>query len=131
MKLDPTVKKETLYILLGETIMTILLLAVYLILDRLTVHVLLGALAGGILAVLNFFVMGLTIQKALSMPDEDHAKLMRASQSLRLMLIALTVILCLAVAKLDVIATLAPLLFPRIVIFVRGIMMAKDNNKNN
>ena len=128
MKLDPTVKKETLYVLLGETILTALMLAVYLILGYFRLPVLFGALAGAAVSVLNFLAMGLTIQKALSMPEEDHAKLMRASQSMRMMGMALVLILCLAVAKLDVIATLIPLLFPRIVVFVRGLMIGKTDS---
>ncbi len=130
MKLDPTVKKETFYVLIGETILTALMLSVFLIVDRFDIRVLIGALSGGTIAVLNFLIMCLTIQKALSMPEENHAKLMRASQSLRLLLMALTIILCIAVAKLNLIATLVPLLFPRIVVLVRGIMMEKSDNQD-
>ncbi len=130
-QLDPTVKKETLYVLAGETILTALMMAVYLVLGRFDLKVLFGALVGAATAVINFFAMGLTIQKALSMQEEDHAKLMRASQSMRLLVIALVVIVCLAIAKLDVIATLIPLIFPRIVVFVRGFMIAKEDKKGD
>jgi hypothetical protein len=130
MKPDPTVKKETLYILLGESVMTALMLAVFLILDRFSLRVALGAVVGAAVSVLNFFFMALTVQKSLTTPEEDHAKLMRASQSMRFLLMALTLILCLALAKLNVIATLVPLLFPRIVILIRGIAIAKNDSSD-
>ena len=127
MKLDPAVKKETLFAALGMCILVTLMLAVFLVIGKFNFAVLLGGLIGGAVAFINFFAMCLTLQKAVSMPEENHMKLVRASQSIRLMLIALVVILCLSVAKLNVFATMIPLIFPRILMLIRGIMIAKDN----
>ncbi len=127
MKLDPTVKKETLYLILGETILTVLMLAVFLIIGTFDLTVLAGALISAALAVANFFAMCLTIQKALNTAEEDRAKMIRASHSTRLLLIALVIVICLAVLKLNIFATLIPLLFPQIVQLVRGLMIKKEN----
>lgn len=64
MKIDNTVKKETLYIVLGETIFCILMLSVYLICGKFSLNVLIAALVGGSVSAMNFFLMGLTLQKA-------------------------------------------------------------------
>lgn len=126
MKLDPVVKKETCFLVVGECILTALMLAVFLLLRKCDLWVLIGSLVGALLAIANFFVMCLTIQKAVYSEEKDRAKIVRASHSTRLMLIALVIILCLAVFKLNVFATLIPLLFPTIIQFIRGLTMKND-----
>ena len=60
MKIDGTVKKETAYVAIAEAILIAVMLAVYLIISKFTLNVLFAALTSGAVAVLNFFVMGLT-----------------------------------------------------------------------
>lgn len=128
MKLDPTIKKETGFIVAGETILVALMLAVFFVLRRFSLPVLFGALLGGLTAVGNFFLMGLTVQKAVDKPPEDRARLVRVSQSLRLLAVGAIAALAIAVFKFDIWATLIPLFFPRIIVTVRGLML-KDNEK--
>lgn len=72
-KVDGTVRKETIYIAAAVLILSMLMQAVFLIIKRWDYTVLLGNLLGGGVAVLNFFLMGLTVQKATS-EDEKRAK---------------------------------------------------------
>ncbi len=131
MRPDPTVIKETRIILLGETILTALMIAVYLIISRFSLPVLFGALLGAALAVLNFFLMGLTVQKALTLPPEDHQKWMRSSLSLRMMGIVAVLAVGIAVFHLEVIPTVLPLIFPRLTVFVRGFFLKDDQNSDS
>lgn len=132
MKIDNTVKKETLYIVLGETIFCILMLAVYLICGKFSLNVLIAALVGGSVSAMNFFLMGLTLQKAVKIEDEgNRVRLIRTSQMLRLLLIAVIIIVCAAFPKLDIIALFIPLFFPRIIVFIRGIYSGKNNKNKN
>ena len=55
MRVQPAVKKETLHIAAGTGLMTAVMLLVFLLLGRLTLPVVLGALLGACFAVLNFF----------------------------------------------------------------------------
>ena len=128
MKLDPTIKKETGFIVAGETILVALMLAGFFVLRRFSLPVVFGALLGGLTAVGNFFLMGLTVQKAVDKPPEDRARLVRVSQSLRLLAVGAIAALAIAVFKFDIWATLIPLFFPRIIVTVRGLML-KDNER--
>ena len=65
-KVDGTVRKETIYIAAAVLILSMLMQAVFLIIKQWDYTVLLGNLLGGGVAVLNFFLMGLTVQKATS-----------------------------------------------------------------
>ena len=64
MKIQQAVKAETKRLALGVTVLTVLMLGVYLILGRMSVNVVLGGAWGSMVAVLNFFFMALTVQKA-------------------------------------------------------------------
>ena len=64
MKIQPAVKRETKKIALGTGILTVLMVAVFLILRRFDWTVITGALLGYAAAVGNFFLMALTVQKA-------------------------------------------------------------------
>ena len=128
MKLDPTVKKETLYLIIGEGIMTAVMLVVFLLLSKFSVPVLIGSLVGATLAIGNFFAMCLMIQRAVEAEEGDRAKMVRASHSTRLMVIALALVICLAVFKLDVLATLIPLLFPTVIQYIRGFTIKNEDS---
>ena len=82
---------------------------------------------GGVIAVLNFFFMGLTVQKIVSMEDEKQAAMkMKASYTQRMMLQVVWGILAIAVPCFQFVAGLLPLLFPNIVIKTVGILGKKQ-----
>ena len=86
----------------------------------------LGGLGGGIIAVLNFFLMGLTVQKVVSLEDEGQARnKMKASYSQRMLLQLLWGIAAIAAPCFQFAAGLLPLLFPNIVIKTMGILGTK------
>ena len=79
--------------------------------------VLLAGFIGGMVAVLNFFLMGLTVQKIVSMEDDKQAAAkMKASYSQRMMLQLIWGVLAIAVPCFQFVAGILPLLFPNIVI---------------
>ncbi len=128
MKLEPAVKKETWYIVIGQAALLAVMLAICLLIRCFTASVVVGSLISSLLAVANFFFMGLSIQKAIDLPEEKRARAVRVSQAVRLFAVAAVVIFCAAVPKLNVIALLIPLVFPRLTIFVRGILLRRDEN---
>lgn len=129
-KIDKTVKKETIYIAAFVVILSMLLESVFLILHKWDYTVLLGNLMGAVGAVLNFFLMGLTVQKAVLL-DEDAAKTkIKLSQMLRmLMLVAFAVVVCVFDKYFSLIPFVVTLLFPRIAIFFRPYINKKNNNQ--
>lgn len=129
VKIDKTVKKETVYIMSFVIIFSMLMESVYLIVRHWDYTVLLGNLLGIAAAVLNFLLMGITVQKAVLL-DEDAAKTkVKLSQSLRmLMLIAFAAVACIFKC-FNIVPFAITLLFPRIAIMFRPYFDKK--NKNN
>ena len=75
--------------------------------------VILGGIGGGMIAVLNFFLMGLAVQKAASATDEGTARMkLKASYSQRFMMMILWVIVAIVAPCFQFVAGIAPLLFP-------------------
>ena len=123
-KIDPTVKKETKYIALMVVILTVLMEAVFLVLRRWDMTVLWGGLLGACVAILNFFLMGLTVQKAVGKEEKDAQQLMKVSQSGRmLMQLAFAAIAAALPGAFNLIAALLPLLFPRIGVMLRSVVL--------
>ena len=124
-KIDKTVLKETVYIASFALIFSLLLQAAFLILHKWNYTVLLGNLLGYTAAVLNFFLMGLTVQKAVNL-DEDGAKnKVKMSQSLRMFMLIGFAALAMIFKCFNVAAFAVPLLFPRIAIMFRPMLDKK------
>lgn len=119
-KLQPAVKKETMRVAgitaAGVVVMWIVFAVLHLgILGEVPFDytVILGGLGGGIVAVLNFFLMALTVQKVAAQSDEELARTqMKASYSQRMMLQILWIVVAIAVPCFQFVAGIAPLLFP-------------------
>ena len=122
-KVDPVVLKETRYIAAAVLILSVLTQAVFLVLGKWDVTVLLGNLYGTAIAVGNFFLMGLTVQVCLGMEPEDAKKRMKLSQQGRLLMLLVLCMIGAALPCFNTIALLVPQFFPRIGVTVRGLTM--------
>lgn len=120
MKIDATVKKETLYIASFSAVLSLLMQAVFLIISNWHFSVLLGNVWGYAAAVANFFLLGLTVQKAVTKDEEEARKLIKLSHTLRNMLILIVAVIGIVVPFFNTWAAIIPLFFPRISIFFRG-----------
>lgn len=117
---QPAVKKETKRVVMitgaGLILMWILFAILHFTMpDKVPFDytVILGGIGGGVIAVLNFFLMGLAVQKAASATDEGTARMkLKASYSQRFMMMILWVIVAIVVPCFQFVAGIAPLLFP-------------------
>ena len=117
---QPAVKKETKRVVMitgAGLILMWLLFAIlhYTMPDKVPFDytVILGGIGGGMIAVLNFFLMGLAVQKAASATDEGTARMkLKASYSQRFMMMILWVIAAIVAPCFQFVAGIAPLLFP-------------------
>lgn len=126
-KIDITVLKETKYIAFWVIVFSIIMQSVFLILGEWDYTVLLGNTLSGGGAVLNFFLMGLTVQNALS-KDESAAKTtMKASQMYRFLLLLVLVVIGLAAPCFHNWAVIPPVFFPRIAIAFRPLFDKKKS----
>jgi cytochrome c biogenesis protein CcdA len=129
-ELQPAVKKETknvaIYTVVGVVLMWIVFGVCHGVMPEkipFDYTVVLGGIGGGVIAVLNFFLMGLTVQKVASTQDEDTARArMKASYSQRMMLQTLWIVAAIAIPCFQFVAGLLPLLFPGFGIKLTGIL---------
>ena len=133
VEIQPAVKKETkniaIYSLTGFIIMLIVFGILHMVIPQkvpFDYKVILGGLGGCIVTVLNFFLMGIAVQKVAALEDEEQAKaVMKASYSRRTMFQVLWIIAAVVIPCFNPVAGLVPLLFPGIGIKLMGII----NNK--
>ena len=117
---QPAVKKETKRVVMitgaGVILMWILFAILHFTMpDKVPFDytVILGGIGGGVIAVMNFFLMGLAVQKAASATDEGTARMkLKASYSQRFMMMILWVIVAIVAPCFQFVAGIAPLLFP-------------------
>ena len=129
LKIDKSVKTETLYIAASVLIMSMLMQAIFLVSGFWSLSVLWGNLLSASAAVLNFFIMGLTVQNAVNKDEKDAATTMKASQSLRLFFLLVVAIIGVVLDCFNTISALVPLFFPRIAVALRPLFSKKNANK--
>ncbi len=155
MKVQPVVRTETKKMAVGVAGMTAVMLFIFLLIGRLDYTVALGALLGFSAAVLNFFLMALTIQinaesmAGVQLPPEDEnaeeedekkkeltpegkaaEKRSQFSYTYRMLMLFVICLLGAVLPCFNIWATVIPLLFPRIVISIEGFLMNRKKEAN-
>lgn len=143
-KIQPAVKKETINVTIYTSILTVLSWIVFFIVhlafpDSISFDhpifggmfdytIFTGGIAGAFIAVLNFFLMGLTVQKVASDTDEDRAKKrMKMSYTYRYLMQIVWIIICIFAPCFQIVAGILPLIFPGIGIKFFGALRSKHN----
>ncbi len=124
-KIDRTILVETAYIAAAVLIFSMLMQSVFLIIGKWDSTVLFGNLLGGGAAVLNFFLMGLGVQKALGKEQKEAANVMKLSQSARLFMMFVVALVGYLVPVFNLLAVVIPFIFPRIAVMVRPLFNKK------
>ena len=125
------VLKETVWVAAGEAIGVALMFGVYAIIGKFGIPVLLGGLAGWLLATANFFFLAvmatLAADKAEAQDVAGGKKLMQGSYPIRLLVLAVLLILCARSGFFDVIALVLPLVFVRPVLTIAEFFRKKGD----
>lgn len=130
MKVDPIVRRETLRLIMGLLAADVLAAGVFLLLEKVgwatfDYTVILGLLLGTVIAAVNFFLLGLTIQK--EMGKENPKKSVQLSYTLRMLLMAAAVVAAALLPCFHVIATIVPLILTTpVVLIMRAITEKKE-----
>ena len=122
-RIDRTVLRETVYIAAFTLIFSMFMQAVFLVINKWDYTVLLGNLLGYVGAVGNFLLMGITVQNALGKGEKEAANLMKFSQRGRLFLLFVLALVAYLVPVFNIIAAVIPLIFPRIAIALRPLVV--------
>ena len=116
------VLKETAIILLGEAICVAAMIGIYALLGFYDTDVLLGGIAGAVIAAANFFFMAMMTQLAADRAEnqdvEGGKKLLKASYPIRLLVLALVLIACGKSGFFNVLALVLPLVFVRPILMI-------------
>lgn len=125
MKLQPASKKELAFVAKGTLAGTLLMLAVFLALSAAGVYpfrwqILAGAAGGCTVAILNFYLLCLTVQSAAGMEDPKALKAkVQASYNGRLLMQGLWCLASYLAPCFHLAAGVIPLLFPNVLIYLR------------
>lgn len=122
MKIQKTVWQETAHIAEGTAALTAVMLGVFAVIGKFTAMVAVSGLLGAATAVLNFFLLGLTVQKATKPGNEKRSRsIMQFSYSMRMLFQMAVLFLGFFIPALHWVAVACPLLFPRVTIFFMGL----------
>lgn len=124
MRIQPAVKKETVHIGLGTALGSILMILVFFLLHQVLpgavpfdYRVVLSAALGTAVAVVNFFLMGLMVQKVTEQQDQSQAmQRLRVSYRYRTMLQLAWAVAALAAPCFNGVAGIIPLFLPGLMI---------------
>lgn len=139
MKLQSASKKEIMRVTKGTAVCDLILIAVLFVLSlegigKFNYTVFLSVLGGSLVAILNFTVMCLTIQKAVDIEEKKQMKaFIQGSYNGRLLLQAGWIVAAFLIPHLSVVAAAAPLLFPNLTILYlqsKGKLVEPSERKN-
>lgn len=116
MRIDPAVKKETTYILGFSILLSVVMELVFYLCGHMDYTVPLGNLLGVFTAVLNFFLMGLTIQNSIGLDEKAASEKLKLSQKLRMLMVIALAAVGVGLPCFHSLAMVIPLFFPRIAI---------------
>ena len=135
MKLQKAVKDETIFVALGSMILSVLMVIVFFALSRvfpdrvpMDASVLIGAIGGCAVAVGNFFLMALTVQKVAGIENYEQAyRSMQISYRYRNFLQLIWCVLSMILTFINPVAGMLPLLWPSLLIKGKGIINGVKN----
>lgn len=124
---------ETAVVAAGQAICTAAMIAVFALLGKFDVSVLLGGIVGALIATANFFIMSLFVNLAADKAEaQDVAggqKLIQLSYMGRMAGLLLVLVLCAKSGIFHVLALAIPLVFTRPVLTVAEIFKKKGGNQ--
>ena len=124
-KIDPTVIAETRYISAFVAVLSLLMEGVFLVFGEWDITVLLGNLLSAFVSILNFFLLGITVTKAMTKDERDMPQFMKLSKTYRFLMIIAVAGIGLYFKCFNDVAVILPLFFPHVAIFVRGLSLKK------
>lgn len=124
---------QTLTVLVGELILSALMVGIFAVLGYFDISVLLGAIAGSVIATANHFLLVLGVMAASAKAEQQDVKggqaLVQMSYMGRLIGLFLALILCAKSGVFNLIALAIPLAFTRPVLTLAEIFNKKGGNE--
>lgn len=118
--------QETKYVSVWVLILSVLMQSVFLVIGKWDYTVLLGNLLSGAFSVLNFFLMGLTVQSALGKDEKEVKSAVKLSQTYRSLMMFAMLAVGVLVPVFNTLAVVIPVVFPRISFIFRPMFDKKQ-----
>lgn len=124
MKLQPASRKEVARITIGTLVCDVIMIAVLFLLSQFSIgtfdfiKIILGALCGSVIAVINFTILCMTIQSAVGMENQKAMKArFQFSYNARIAIQAIWIVAAFLLrSKIHFVAAAAPVFFPKVTI---------------
>lgn len=132
MKLDKSIRTELAFVAAGLAVGDVLVCVVFALLHAFDYTVALGALWGSLFAWLSIFMLAIYVQKAADASEAEKAiaqNRLRASYSLRMLLMAAAIVASVVIPFLNYIAALIPFLIPQPVLMLRRRAVRSKNRR--
>ena len=127
-QIDPVVRKETGFVALWVAVAILPVQLAFWLCGIWGWPVLWGSLLGSATAIGNTLLVGLMVQKAVTQTEKQAKTTVRLSQSGRLMIMGLVLVLAAVLPKVfSIWTTVIPLLIPRVAVSARGYIEVKRN----
>ncbi len=126
--------KQTLLVLAGQALCVAVMVGIFALLGKLDISVILGGLAGGLVATANFLVMSLLADRAADKAQQQDVaggqKLIHLSYLGRMIGILVVLVLCAKSGYFHILALVLPLAFTRPVLTVAEFFRKKGEVKS-
>ena len=128
--LSKSVIKEIGRISVGVSVLYVVMLLIFLISGYFDFEAVLGGLLGSVYAIINFALLGFSVEKSVGKGTKGAQTTMGTSYTLRLFLTAIVVLWSIKAPYFNYVATVIPLVFPRIVIYVLTFIDSKKGGSD-
>ena len=123
--LSKELKNEVKKMLLSISTMLVLMVILFALFGYFGSEVIFGALLGGAVAFLNFLFLAFAVEKSVN-GDNSPKGTMAFSYSIRLLFIAVIVVFAIKSPYFNYVATVIPLIFPRIIITFNNLLKSSS-----
>lgn len=127
--MDIKVQREVDEVTKGIIIYAIIISAISIFIPKETIHIMLGVVFGSIIAILNFRLLALTMEKAVDMPPGKAQIYTTGRYFLRMFIIGVVIFVSVKNPNINVIGTILGLIGTKIVIFIKKLLVSKINRK--
>ena len=126
-----SVLKQTLIFALGILAGSVIMVLVYLLLDKFTTGVIIGALVGTLVSVGNFFFMCISLTNTANSEVDPNvaANKARGGYVLRMLVVAVILVVAIKSGYCDTLATVIPLLLVRPVLMLEEFFIKNGDKK--
>ncbi|MEG0856112.1 MAG: ATP synthase subunit I [Terrisporobacter sp.] len=127
--MDIKVQKEVNEVTKGIVIYAILVSVIAFLLSKQTISIVLGVVFGSIIAILNFRLLALTMEKSIDLPPSKAQVYTASRYSIRMFIVAAVVFVSVKNPNINVLGTILGLVSTQIVIFVNKLFITKITRK--